>query len=95
MYTYTLILNFYEFIDKIPEKLQGEKRAKMSKNRSKCVSFFVDGISANGLCAPFRQNGEKFSAVCATGRQSIERYFYVIFDIQIRIPCISIFTHII
>ena len=45
MHIYTLILNTYEFIDKIPEKLQGEKRAKTGKNRSKCVSFFVDGIS--------------------------------------------------
>ena len=95
MYTYTLILNLYEFIDKIPEKLQGEKRAKMSKNRSKCVSFFVDGISETLRYGPLGKSGEKFSAVCATGRQSIERYFYVIFDIQVRIPCISIFTHII
>ena len=45
MHIYTLILNTYEFIDKIPEKLQGEKRAKTGKNRSKCVSFFVDGTS--------------------------------------------------
>ena len=44
MHIYTLILNTYEFIDKIPEKLQGENRAKMGKNRSKCVSYFVDGI---------------------------------------------------
>ena len=44
MKTYTLILNIYEFIDKIPEKLQGEKWAKTGKNRSKCVSYFVDGI---------------------------------------------------
>ena len=44
MYTYTPILNFYEFIDKIPEKLQGENRAKTGKKRSKCVSYFVDGI---------------------------------------------------
>ena len=44
MHTYPLILNTYEFIDKIPEKLQGEKRAKTGKNRSKCVSYFVDGI---------------------------------------------------
>ena len=59
MHIYTLILNTYEFIDKIPEKLQGEKRAKMSKNRSKCVSFFVDGISETLRCGLFEQNGEK------------------------------------
>ena len=54
MYTYTLILNTYEFIDKIPEKLQGEKRAKTGKNRSKCVSFFVDGFFGA------RVSGEKY-----------------------------------
>ena len=59
MHTYSPILNFYEFIDKIPEKTQGEKRAKMSKNRSKCVSFFVDGISETLRCGLFEQNGEK------------------------------------
>ena len=53
MHTYSPILNFYEFIDKIPEKLQGEKRAKTGKNRSKCVSNFVDGISETGRCVPF------------------------------------------
>ena len=65
MHIHTLILNFYEFIDKTPEKLQGKKWAKMSKNRSKCVSYFVDGISANGLCAPLRQSGEKISEIYA------------------------------
>ena len=59
MHIYTLILNTYEFIDKIPEKLQGEKRAKTGKNRSKCVSFFVDGISETLRCGLFEQNGEK------------------------------------
>ena len=60
MYTYTLNLNIYEFIDKIPEKLQGEKRAKTSKNRSKCVSYFVDGIFEKGLCGIFMaKRGEK------------------------------------
>ena len=61
MYTYTLILNTYEFIDKIPEKLQGEKRAKTGKNRSKCVSFFVDGISEERGGGKKTKNGEKFS----------------------------------
>ena len=67
MYTYTLILNFYEFIDKIPEKLQGEKRAKTGKNRSKCVSFFVDGIF--GACKKRweEQNGEKYLFYLITG----------------------------
>ena len=59
MHIYTLILNTYEFIDKIPEKLQGEKRAKTGKNRSKCVSFFVDGISETLRLGLFEQNGEK------------------------------------
>ena len=59
MYTYTLILNLYEFIDKIPEKLQGEKRAKTGKNCSKCVSFFVDGIFEMLQRGLFSQNGEK------------------------------------
>ena len=59
MHTYTLILNFYEFIDKIPEKSQGEKRAKTGKNRSKCVSFFVDGIFGARKKREKKQNGEK------------------------------------
>ena len=59
MHTYSPILNFYEFIDKIPEKTQGKKWAKMGKNRSKCVSFFVDGISETLRCGLFEQNGEK------------------------------------
>ena len=40
MYTYPLILNTHEFIDKIPEKLQGEKRAKMSKKSFKMRVLF-------------------------------------------------------
>ena len=50
MHIYTLILNTYEFIDKIPEKLQGEKRAKTGKNRSKSASNFVGRISEKGRC---------------------------------------------
>ena len=67
MSTYTPILNFYEFIDKIPEKLQGEKRAKTGKNSSKCVSYFVDGISETLRLGLFEQNGEKIRAICAKG----------------------------
>ena len=61
MHIYTLILNFYEFIDRIPEKLQGEKRAKMSKNRSKCVTYFVDGIFGSaGRRVKIEKRGEIF-----------------------------------
>ncbi|MGM9635484.1 MAG: hypothetical protein ACI3YE_04955, partial [Candidatus Avispirillum sp.] len=66
-----LILNFYEFIDKTPEKLQGKKQAKTGKNRSKSASNFVVGISVNGLCGLFRQNGEKFSVIYAMGQLSL------------------------
>ena len=63
MYTYSLILNLYEFIDKTPEKTQGEKRAKTGKNRSKCVSFFVDGISGSAGRREKAKNGEKAGTV--------------------------------
>ena len=59
MHTYTWALDIYEFIDQNPEKLQGEKWAKAGKNRSKCVSFFVDGIFEKGWCRVFEKNGEK------------------------------------
>ena len=65
MHTYSLILNYYEFIDKIPEKLQGEKRAKMGKNRSKCVFYFVDGISGACKKREKKKNGEKISEIYA------------------------------
>ena len=92
MYTYTLILNFYEFIDKIPEKLQGEKRAKTGKNRSKCVSYFVDGISVKSRCGLFEQNGEKKSAFYDTGQQSLRNILSSFLSannqIEIHIPTI-------
>ena len=62
MHIYTLILNTYEFIDKIPEKLQGEKRAKIAENLSKSASNYVGRISETFRYGLFKQNGEKKSA---------------------------------
>ena len=63
MHTYTLILNIYEFIDKTPEKLRGKNEQKTGKNRSKCVSFFVDGISGSTGRREKAKNGEKTGTV--------------------------------
>ena len=60
MYSYTLYLDIYEFIDRNPEKLQGENRAKTGKNRSKCVSFFVDWNSGARVGGESAENGENF-----------------------------------
>ena len=60
MYSYTLYLDIYEFIDRNPEKLQGENPAKTGQNRSKCVSFFVDGNSGARVGGESAENGENF-----------------------------------
>ena len=60
MQSYTLFLNLYEFIDKIPEKLQGENRAKIAQNA--CL-FFVDGISGSAGRRGKAKYGEKARTV--------------------------------
>ena len=63
MQSYTLFLNLYEFIDKIPKKRGAKiikKGAKIAENRSKCVSYFVDGFFGARGVVRGRKTGRKF-----------------------------------